>query len=348
MFYWLRPDWRIKNKFGMKKNFAILVLALCSLGISAQVNEAYRAYIEQWKAEALRQQSEYGVPASITLAQGLLESAAGQSELAREANNHFGIKCTSDWVGDTYRHDDETRNECFRSYDNAADSYRDHSLFLRRKRYEPLFALNVADYKGWARGLKECGYATDPQYPAKLIRIIEDYGLNNLNSSPAAPAGQAASSLPVVVQQSPVIQNVMNDPEPPYIPPFTAKEEKRRFEALHHFDKMNGVRYAVASDGDTYANVAFRLNMRERDLREYNDALGRELVPGDRIYLSRKKKKGIAEHQLLWVHPGESLWVISQREGIQLECIYQYNGLLRDIQTFKTRQTIWLCKPKQQ
>lgn len=295
---------------------AIVLMTLC---LFAETNPAYVAYIEQWRAEAQHQEEVYSIPACITLAQGLLESAAGQSELATKANNHFGIKCTSDWTGDTYRHDDETKNECFRAYDNAADSYRDHSLFLKRGRYARLYELRLDDYRGWAYGLRECGYATDPQYPEKLIRIIEEYGLSG----------------------KPVIKDAVVE----YVEPLSAREELRQFMAAHTSKKMNGVKYVIAREGDTFANVAFRINEKERTLRENNDALGRDLEPGDRIYLSKKKKQGLKEHALLWVHPGESLWLIAQREGIRLSSIYEYNGLNRDINVFTTRQKIWICKP---
>ncbi|MBQ9705645.1 MAG: glucosaminidase domain-containing protein, partial [Paludibacteraceae bacterium] len=140
-------------------------------------DEIYTAYINHYHKAAREQQKKHGIPASITLAQGLLESAAGRSELAVKANNHFGVKCTSDWKGASYRHDDETKDECFRSYRHAEESYEDHSLFLLRPRYKTLFELPLSDYKGWAHGLKRCGYATDPAYAAKLIRIIEEYNL---------------------------------------------------------------------------------------------------------------------------------------------------------------------------
>lgn len=167
---------------------AFLCVFLSAFGApetSAVRNPAYVAYIEKWKSTALAQQAQYGIPASITLAQGLLESGAGQSDLATTANNHFGIKCHSDWQGGTFRKDDDKRDECFRSYNNADDSFRDHSLFLKRKRYEVLFTYDVNDYKAWANGLKACGYATDPNYPQKLIRIIETYDLANLDKASA-------------------------------------------------------------------------------------------------------------------------------------------------------------------
>jgi len=137
------------------------------------------AYIAQWKDAAVHQMKKYGIPASITLAQGMLESANGNSELAREANNHFGIKCTGDWKGATYYHKAERGQECFRKYKSADESFADHTQFLKNKRYASLFRLKSTDYKGWARGLKEAGYATNPQYPQLLINLIEKYHLDD-------------------------------------------------------------------------------------------------------------------------------------------------------------------------
>lgn len=168
----------------MRKIIRNILLIIAGVAIATDVycqqaaNPQYMAYIQQWRQVAIAQQEQYGIPAAITLAQGLLESGAGQSDLATVANNHFGIKCHSDWQGGTFRKDDDQRDECFRSYLKAEDSFRDHSLFLKRKRYEVLFTYDVNDYKAWANGLKACGYATDPSYPQKLIRIIETYGLN--------------------------------------------------------------------------------------------------------------------------------------------------------------------------
>ena len=151
--------------------------ALCLPIVAQNLNPDYLAYIEKYKQTAVNQEITHRIPACITLAQGLLESGAGKSELAREANNHFGIKCHKDWKGESYTHDDETQGECFRKYADAADSFEDHALFLMRTRYAPLFELDIRDYKAWARGLKECGYATDNAYAPKLIKLIEDYNL---------------------------------------------------------------------------------------------------------------------------------------------------------------------------
>ena len=134
-------------------------------------------YIEKFKGVAIEEMNTYGIPASITLAQGISELGSGNSSLAKYANNHFGIKCTSDWKGKAYYKDDDERNDCFRVYKDARESYKDHSEFLKRKRYSFLFELDKNDYKNWALGLKTAGYATNPKYPDMLIGIIEKYKL---------------------------------------------------------------------------------------------------------------------------------------------------------------------------
>jgi len=168
----------------MKKIALSLSLLGCFTLVSAQkqaLDTNYLAYIQRYTSIVLQQQEEYHIPAAITMAQALLESSAGKSELATNANNHFGIKCTSDWQWETYRHDDDAQNECFRQYYDPEDSFIDHSLFLKnRKRYASLFTLDSTDYQGWARGLSQCGYATDPNYPQKLINLIERYNLQQL------------------------------------------------------------------------------------------------------------------------------------------------------------------------
>lgn len=356
----------------MKKLSLLSLLVALSVGAWAQKqNQAYLTYIEEWKDVAIQQQADYGIPASITLSQALLESAAGQSELAIEARNHFGIKCTSDWFGGVYYYDDDSKGECFRQYYDAAESFKDHSLFLKRPRYATCFEIAVEDYEGWAYRLKECGYATDKLYAQKLIKIIEDYRLDSLvsgapqegpsedvielASEQAAeetveePAPKQQEKRPLkatVVHRSEPIMVIHNDPEPPYVAPPTAREERDSFFLQHPKKRCNNIPYVSAREGDTYANVAFRLNVRERDLREDNDALGRDLQPGDRIYLAPKKKVG--DKDLVWTHTGQSLWKLSQDEGVTIEAIQKLNGLDPSIRTFRTRQRIYLRKVKEE
>jgi Mannosyl-glycoprotein endo-beta-N-acetylglucosaminidase/LysM domain len=166
--------------------FLISFLLISQAG-TAQLTEKY---IDQFASLAKEQMKKYGVPASITLAQGILESGNGNSELAKKANNHFGIKCHSTWEGERVYFDDDEKNECFRKYNNVRDSYEDHSLFLKKPRYEELFELKITDYKGWAEGLKKCGYATSPTYATQLIQLIEKYGLDKYDLE---TSGQQAS-----------------------------------------------------------------------------------------------------------------------------------------------------------
>lgn len=355
----------------MKKLFILAVLMIGTMSSWAQKQDpTYLAYIEKWKAIAIQEQEDYGIPASITMAQALLESQAGQSELALNAKNHFGIKCTSEWFGGVYYHDDDSKGECFRQYGNAAESFKDHSLFLKRTRYSTCFEIAVEDYEGWARRLKECGYATDPSYAPKLIKLIEDYRLDTLTvtravkgsaavaAAVAAAADTVAKPAPkaapkpkrplkaTIVRRTEPIMVIHNDPEPPYVEPLTAKEERDSFFLMHPRKKCNGIQYVVAREGDTYANVAFRLNVRERDLREDNDALGRELAKGDRIYLAAKKSTG--EEAFVWSHTGQSLWQLSQEVGVKVEAIQKWNELDPQIRTFRTRQRIYLRKTKEE
>ena len=331
-------------------------------------NQTYLTYIEQWKATALQNQADYGIPASIIMAQALLESAAGTSELAVNANNHFGIKCTSEWFGAVYYYDDDSEGECFRQYSDAAESFKDHALFLQRPRYATCFEIAVEDYEGWAHRLKACGYATDKNYAPKLIKLIEDYKLAELNDAPAelndaatepeanTPKPTANTPKPLndakkplkaeVVHGTTPIAVITRDPEPPYEEPLSARDEKKLFLLQHPQKKCNGVSYVEAREGDTYANIAFRLNVRERSLREWNDALGRELNQGDRVYMSAKKKKVPQEKSLMWVHPGEALWDICQREGIQIAQVRKLNGFAPELRVFRTRQQIYLNKVK--
>ena len=339
----------------MKKILFLVSLLTCSMGLTAQ-NQAYLDYIEQWKYTAIENQATYGIPASIIMAQALLESGAGQSELAVNANNHFGIKCNNDWMGAVYYYDDDSKGECFRQYANAAESFNDHALFLQRPRYETCFEIVPEDYEGWAYRLKECGYATDKNYAPKLIKIIEDYRLDTLVS--LAEVGVFDSKAQehqlyeqpkrplkaVVVHKTEPIMVIHNDPEPEFKEPLTARQERDSFLLAHPKKKFNGVSYVTAREGDTYANVAFRLNVRERDLRENNDALGRDLMPGDRIYLAAKKSTGTKDYVMTF--PGQSLWKLSQEECVMIEAIQKLNGLDSTIRTFRTRQKLYLKKVK--
>lgn len=265
------------------------------VGFSQTLNPTYQAYIEKFHAIAIKQQKEHGIPASIILAQGLLESGAGRGILATEANNHFGIKC-HDWTGKKIYKDDDEKNECFRKYRHAEESYEDHSLFLvNRPRYSSLFLLNPTDYVSWAHGLKAAGYATDPAYAQKLINLIERYSLHQYDIE---KKGLFATKTDLQTQS-----------------------ERRIY-------KSNYLRIVVATDDDTYASLAEELKISEKRLRKYNE-VGTEtqLKKGDIVYLSKKKKTAARANHIHVVQPGETLYGISQIYGIQLINLYKMNDI---------------------
>lgn len=283
----------MKNK--LLRLIALAVVFAFAVGAQAQRrNTRYVDYINKYSDLAVEQMKEHKIPASITLAQGLLESGAGLSELARKSNNHFGIKCGSSWNGRTVRHDDDARQECFRAYRNPRDSYEDHSAFLKRgARYAFLFKLEITDYKGWARGLKKAGYATDPSYANRLITIIEDYDLYKYDRR----NGRGSKPEPV--------QLVSN---------------------AHQVYIANEIAYIVARRGDTFKSLGKEFDMSWKKLVKYND-LQRDytLTNGDIIYLKAKKKKASKSHTVYIVKDGDSMHTISQKFGIQLKYLYKMN-----------------------
>ncbi len=251
-------------------------------------NRQYLDYIDKYKVEAVEQMQRYRIPASITLAQGLLESGAGRSVLTRKSHNHFGIKCGSGWRGKRTYHDDDARGECFRVYKNARESYEDHSRFLATKqRYASLFKLDITDYKGWARGLKKAGYATSPTYAEKLINLIELYGLDQFDRS-------------------------------------KLKGEWIAFP--HETFLANGLLYVVARKGDTFGMLAEEFDLSARKLRKYNDLYkGYDLQEGDIIYLEKKHRRARKPYIIHRVQPGESMYTVAQRYGIRLDRLYKMN-----------------------
>ena len=281
---------------------AIVALLLISVAVQAQRrNSRYNEYIKQYAPLAVEQMREHRIPASITLAQGLLESGAGQSTLARKSNNHFGIKCGSNWRGRSVRHDDDARNECFRAYRNPKDSYEDHSLFLKRgARYAFLFKLKITDYRGWARGLKKAGYATDPSYANRLITIIEDYDLYKYDTR--GLSNREARNLEKELKKKPWLAN----PHQVYI--------------------ANDIAYVVARDGDTFQFLGKEFDISWRKLVKYND-LHKDytLEAGDIIYLKGKRKKAAKPYTVYIVRDGDSMHSISQKYGIRLKNLCNMN-----------------------
>lgn len=264
-------------------------------------DDPYARYIDTYAGIAMEQQEAYGIPASITLAQGLLESRAGQSSLASVGNNHFGIKCHKEWTGDTLLRNDDAANECFRAYADARESFEDHSKFLKRRRYAPLFEYEVTDYASWARGLKACGYATDPNYAIRLITIIERYGLQEYDRGGVVDASEGAG----------FIHSMLS--------------------SMHAVRRSRGLHCVFASPGDTYASIAGELGMDAGKLMAYNDVEeDGEIKPWEEVYLEPKRDSAPMGIKFVTIGEGESMHSISQRFGIKLEVIKKLNSDILD------------------
>ena len=326
-------------------------------GVVAETAEAAESpqeeYIEQWYRVAVSEMYRSGVPASITLAQGLLESGYGRSELAVRANNHFGIKC-HDWRGQKVYFDDDRKGECFRKYPHAEASFRDHSDFLRyRDRYKFLFDLDPSDYKGWAYGLKKAGYATDPSYPRKLIGLIETYSLDRFDGYTLSdletgygPAGKAermarreerrmarearraarqarkaGMSTPSGIPEAPALI------ETP-VPVDAGEFEKFSFSMSRQLYSQNGVPFVYSVEGETYADIARYYNLFHGEILRFNDLSGdRDLLPGTVVYLQPKKSFAAKQVDKYVAEGGEQLRDIAQRYAVKMKSLMKLNGM---------------------
>lgn len=279
--------------------FTLTLVCVCTLSPAQTGQQAYWDYIHKYSDMAVDQMRRYRIPASITLAQGILESGAGRGTLAREANNHFGVKCHTSWTGPYVVRDDDARGEHFRKYRSVAESYEDHSKFLLQRRYASLFTLSPTDYRGWARGLKSCGYATNPAYAESLITIIENYRLYAYDTS----ARRAAPS-----------RRTLSGP----------------FFATHPVRRMNGLYYIVCQKGDRLETIARESGVKRKKLLKYNELpKGYEVGEGDIIYFDKKKSKADKQYKRRphVVRSGESLYDISQRYGIRLRSLVKRNDI---------------------
>ena len=298
--------------------FSILVVLLSALCLA---DTPQRTYIEKYSSLAIEEMYRTGVPASITLAQGLLESGNGRSELAVKGNNHFGIKCHNTWTGAKVYHDDDAKGECFRKYDNPEESFRDHSDFLRyRDRYKFLFDYEVADYKSWAYGLKAAGYATDPKYPEKLIRLIEEYELYLYDSVQSGAAEDEVRQIP----ESPAQLEQAR-------PLTDGQREVFRFALSRQMYSQNGVPFVYAEEGETYESIARSYRLFRKEILKFNDLKeDRELLPGAVVYLQKKKKASHPGLDRYVVEEGQSLWEISQRFAVRMKDLCRLNGIGED------------------
>jgi LysM repeat protein len=302
-----------------KPGMLILAVVLFSSLIQAQPYTK-EDYINTYKELAIKEMRRSGIPASITLAQGMLESDNGNSRLATRANNHFGIKCHG-WTGRKIYHDDDARHECFRKYRSASESYDDHTEFLMHSpRYSFLFELDPSDYKGWARGLKKAGYATSPTYSTMLIRIIEENNLHQYDMAGTDRTRRRAGKH-------------SGKPE------FTIS-------AGHQIYERNRIDYIVVKNGDTFESLEKEMNLLPNELYKYNELPKQAgLYPGQVLYLQPKRNKAAVGNDFHVVQEGESMYSISQLYGIKLMKLYRKNNMEPGEEP-EPGQTIWLRKNK--
>lgn len=285
----------------MKRYIFSLFLMIFGLPVvlaqSVVWNQRFQDYFDTYKDVAIDQMHQYKIPASITLAQGVLESGAGRSELALKANNHFGIKCNG-WTGRKAYHDDDERGECFRAYNSVFESYKDHSEFLTTsQRYSRLFRLKLTDYKGWAKGLKSCGYATSPVYASKLIDIIEVYKLYQYDTVKA----------------------------------YGKLRQQGEHINLRHIYTFNKNYYLYARRGDTFRTIAAEVDMSYKKLARYNERDKNDILEeGEVVWLHKKARKAPESYKgkLHRVQAGESMYSIAQKYGIRMKYLYKMNDLL--------------------
>lgn len=288
------------------RNILFLFLMTGSVSVVAQQqkwNQRYQTYIDQYRDMAIEQMLRNKIPASITLAQGILESGAGNSELVKKGNNHFGIKCHG-WTGRTVHKDDDAKQECFRAYKNAQESYEDHSKFLtKNKRYSQLFSLSITDYKGWAHGLKACGYATNPNYAPMLINLIELYKLYEYDRAKSYDKFMAQNS------------------------------GHRQDGFLHPIHIYNKNYFLQARKGDTFKSIGKEIGISGKKIAKYNERdYNSPLVENEMIWLKKKQKKAEASYKKRphRVKAGESMYSIAQYYGIRLKSLYKMNKLSPD------------------
>jgi LysM repeat protein len=308
----------------MKKTFIILATALFIQHGIAQVISVEQ-YIADHKDLAIREMKRMGVPAAITLAQGLLETENGNSDLVKKSNNHFGIKCKSTWTAEGVSHDDDAAGECFRRYRDVESSYRDHSNFLRGSdRYSFLFKLDPRDYRGWAYGLKKAGYATNPRYPQILIKSIEDnnlqqYTLVAVNEVPDFDNSKYKSD----PEEANDILTAESDPQKLSEVNVSVSNPIQQFENRLN---INGSTAIVGKKGTSLLAIASENNIKLSKLLEYNDMENDGLLEKDQfIFLEKKSKEG--EKDFYIVQQNETLHDVAQRNGIRLESLCEYNKI---------------------
>ncbi|NCI45709.1 glucosaminidase domain-containing protein [Sediminibacterium soli] len=348
----------------MKKIFFFLCLPL-GLAVHAQKQKT-EAYIDNYKETAIVEMMRSGVPAAITLAQGILESKSGESELVKNSNNHFGIKCKTEWTGEKTYHDDDEKGECFRVYPSAADSYKDHSDFLKtRPHYAFLFKLDPTDFEGWAKGLKKAGYATSPAYPQKLLKLINEYRLQQYSLEAMARLKNgiqpdnstviaAAATGPAPIPAAAVIEKPTGrgeQPEETKEPEAKAGAAVAETVAAPLLKKasypqgvftINHTKVVYATAGTSLLSLANDYDLPLVKLVEYNDLKEMDILDADRLmFIEKKQKKGASDFHT--VAEGETLHDVCQLEGIRMENLLDYNdNLSKDSRVLKKGDKIYL------
>ncbi len=309
------------------RNSIIVFLSLITSAGFAQKKELVTDYIAAYKDLAIAEMKRTGVPAAITLAQGIHESGAGSSKLVLQSNNHFGIKCKSNWTGESVRHDDDAKGECFRKYPLAAESYKDHSDFLKNgQRYAFLFSLDPSDYEGWANGLKKAGYATNPKYPQVLIKLIQDYNLQDYTSIALEKIPvENASPVAVGTEQPGNITTGMNDTYKENYGVEVRKTDDAKLYPTGEF-KINDTKVVFVKRGASFLSIAKQYDVDFSKIFEFNEIARAEVADKDQlVYLQRKRKTG--NNDFHSVQPGETLHDIAQQEAIRLESLRELNWL---------------------
>ncbi len=299
--------------------YCITVVLLAAVGLRAQESytERARKYAETYARMAMEEQKRSGIPAAITLGQGILETEAGLSELMTQANNHFGIKCKSDWTGDKFLHTDDAPNECFKRYSCAAESYKDHSDYLHRnQRYAKLFSLSITDYKRWAVCLRQCGYATNPQYAQQLIKIIENFNLHSYTLS-ALDSNLLQQGTPVMADEEDEVETVPQTASGSESTPASLPDAKVL--------KINELKAIYVHKGESLRPYGAKFKIPYSRLLEMNDLPEGPLQFDSYIYLEKKKTLGVRSTHI--VKDDETLLMVSQMEGIQLKRLMAMNML---------------------
>lgn len=298
------------------------IIVFCSCVVVAQTVQ--EVYINTYKRIAVEEMKRSGVPASITLAQGILESGSGTSTLAVKANNHFGIKCHSSWTGGKIYQDDDAKHECFRVYSNAEQSFRDHSDFLKNnKRYASLFDLKTTDYKGWAHGLKSAGYATNPVYATRLITIIEDYNLHQYDSGKIDVADTNVVAAVLTTDDRESVRTSETNNSVRYFSSNGFELSMAEFEV----GETNKTPYVILKYSTDIKSLTHKLGMATWELAKYNDLpKDAKLAVGTKLYLKPKRNKAEKKYREHLVVEGETMRDLSQRYAVKIKSLYKLNG----------------------